>query len=73
MSLIERLKKDFSTMTIALMATAIVLNMVLGQVVSMLKLPIFLDSIGTVLVGILAGPWAGGLTGLITNLLWGII
>jgi energy-coupling factor transport system substrate-specific component len=73
MSLMERLKNDFSTMTIALMAAAIVLNMVLGQIVSMLKLPIFLDSIGTVLVGILAGPWAGGLTGLITNLLWGII
>lgn len=66
-------KKIFSTMTLALMAVAIVINMVLGQIASMLKLPIFLDSIGTVLVGILAGPWAGGLTGLITNLIWGLI
>jgi len=32
------------------MAVAIVLNIVIGQVVSLLKLPIFLDSIGTVLV-----------------------
>lgn len=37
------------------------------RLLSMLKLPIFLDSIGTVLVGIMAGPWAGGLTGLLPN------
>lgn len=73
MSLSERLEKDFSTLTLALMAVAIVLNIVLGQVVSLLKLPIFLDSIGTVLVALLAGPWAGGLTGLLTNLIWGLI
>ena len=73
MSLSTRLKKDFSTLTIALMAVAIVLNIVLGQVVSLLKLPIFLDSIGTMLVALLAGPWAGALTGLLTNLIWGLI
>lgn len=73
MSTENQSKKFFPTMTLALMAVAIVINMVLGQIASMLKLPIFLDSIGTVLVGILAGPWAGGLTGLITNLLWGLI
>lgn len=73
MSLKEQLKKDFSTLTLALMAVAIVLNIVLGQLVSLLKLPIFLDSIGTVLVALLAGPWAGGLTGLLTNLIWGLI
>jgi energy-coupling factor transport system substrate-specific component len=73
MSLKEQLKKDFSTLTLALMAVAIVLNIVLGQVVSLLKLPIFLDSIGTVLVALLAGPWAGALTGLLSNLIWGLI
>jgi energy-coupling factor transport system substrate-specific component len=73
MSLTQQLKKDFSTLTLALIAVAIVLNIVLGQVVSLLKLPIFLDSIGTVLVALLAGPWAGGLTGLLTNLIWGLI
>ncbi len=73
MSFKEKLKKDFSTITLVLMAVAIVLNIVVGQLVSLLKLPIFLDSIGTILVGILAGPWAGGLTGLLTNLIWGLI
>ena len=73
MSLKAQLKKDFTTITLVLMAVAIVLNIVVGQLVSLLKLPIFLDSIGTILVGILAGPWAGGLTGLLTNLIWGLI
>jgi energy-coupling factor transport system substrate-specific component len=69
----EILKSKFSTVTLALIAFAIVLNMAIGQLVALLKLPIFLDSIGTILVGILAGPIAGGLTGLLTNLLWGLI
>lgn len=73
MGFTENIKKDFSTLTVVLIAVAIVINIAAGQLVSFLKLPIFLDSIGTVLVGILAGPWAGGLTGLITNLIWGII
>ena len=69
----EKFSKTFSTLTLALIAFAIVLNMAIGQLVSLLKLPIFLDSIGTILVGILAGPLAGGVTGLLTNLIWGLI
>ena len=73
MALIEQFKKNFTTTTMVFMAVAIVVNIVIGQLVSLLKLPIFLDSIGTILVGVLAGPIAGGLTGLLTNLIWGII
>jgi energy-coupling factor transport system substrate-specific component len=69
----KNVKFTFSTMTLALIAMAIVLNIAIGQLVALLKLPIFLDSIGTVLVGILAGPLAGGLTGLLTNLIWGMV
>jgi energy-coupling factor transport system substrate-specific component len=72
MNFFERVKKDFSTFTWVLIAVAIVLNIVVGQLVSLLKLPVFLDSIGTVLVAVLAGPWAGGLAGLLTNLIWGL-
>jgi len=73
MNLSKRLKEDFTTTTIVLMSVAIVINIIAGQLVSMLKIPVYLDSIGTVLVGLLAGPWAGGLTGLLTNLIWGLI
>jgi len=73
MGINEQIKKDFTTFTWVLIAVAIAVNIVVGQLVSLLKLPIFLDSIGTVLVGVLAGPWAGGLAGLLTNLIWGVI
>lgn len=73
MSFSKTLKKDFSTITLTLIPVAIVLNIVIGQITSALKLPIFLDSIGTILVGILAGPWAGLITGLLTNIIWGLI
>ncbi|NWG19025.1 MAG: ECF transporter S component [Chloroflexi bacterium] len=57
---------------LALIPIAIAINVVLGQLVqNVLKLPIYLDSIGTVLVGILLGPLAGAITGLIANVIWG--
>jgi energy-coupling factor transport system substrate-specific component len=74
MTLTKRLRSDFSTTTLALIPVAIVINIVIGQIVqNVLKLPIYLDSIGTVLVAVLAGPLAGALTGALANLLWGII
>jgi hypothetical protein len=61
----------FDTRTIVLIPIAIAINIVLGQTVAaVLKVPIYLDSIGTVLVGVLAGPIPGLVTGLVTNLLW---
>jgi hypothetical protein len=61
----------FSTRVITLMPVAIAINIVLGYTVqTVLKLPIYLDSIGTILVGVLAGPIAGALTGVLSNLIW---
>jgi len=51
---------------------AIAINIAIGQLVYALKIPLYLDSVGTVLVGALAGPWAGALTGLLANLVWGL-
>lgn len=63
----------FTTRTLVLMAIGVALNMALGQAASFLSLPVFLDSLGTMIAAILCGPIVGGLTGLITNLIWGII
>ena len=65
---------QFTTRTFALMPVAIALNIVLGgAVANAIKLPIYLDSIGTILVGVLCGPIAGALTGGVTNLLWSYV
>src|SRR5919106_1179520 len=68
---IASIARQFDTRTIVLMPLAIAINIILGQAVAAaLKIPIYLDSIGTILVGALAGPIPGALTGLLANLLW---
>jgi hypothetical protein len=67
----ESISRQFSTRTIVLIPIAIAINIILGQTVAAaLKVPIYLDSIGTILVGVLAGPLAGALTGGLANLIW---
>lgn len=68
-----RMQKDFSTLTWVLMPVAIAINGVIGYIVGQIKLPVFLDSIGTVLVAALAGPWAGALTGALSNFVIGML
>jgi energy-coupling factor transport system substrate-specific component len=68
-----RRSRDFATATLSLMAVAIAINIALGSVTALLRLPLYLDSVGTVLVGALAGPWAGALTGLLSDLVWSLL
>lgn len=48
------------------------INIIGGTLNSALKLPIFLDSIGTMLSAVLLGPWLGALTGILSNVFIGI-
>jgi energy-coupling factor transport system substrate-specific component len=66
----ERLKQEFSTLTIVTIPVAIAINVAIGQLVIALKIPLYLDSVGTVLVGVLIGPWAGAVTGFLSNVVW---
>ncbi len=68
-----RRSRDLTTSVLALMGVAIAINITVGSITVLLRLPIYLDSIGTVLVGALAGPWAGALTGILSNLIWSIL
>ncbi|CAN5795614.1 hypothetical protein BH20CHL5_BH20CHL5_01700 [soil metagenome] len=68
---VESISRQFDTRTIVLIPIAIAFNIVLGQAVAQaLKIPIYLDSIGTILVGAVAGPIPGAVTGFLANILW---
>ncbi|MGH2357232.1 MAG: hypothetical protein ACRDGJ_04375 [Candidatus Limnocylindria bacterium] len=68
---VASIARQFDTRTIVLIPLAIAINIILGQAVAAaLKIPIYLDSIGTILVGALAGPIPGALTGFLANVLW---
>ncbi len=73
LAVIARRTRDLSTATLTLMAVAIAINLVLGSLTVALRLPLYLDSVGTILVAALAGPWAGALTGALANLLWSFL
>ena len=71
---LDSLAREFTTRTYLLMAVGIAVNIILGQAVgAALKIPIYLDSIGTILVGVLCGPIAGAVTGALGNLLWSYV
>jgi energy-coupling factor transport system substrate-specific component len=70
--MIEKIKSNFNTQAWVLIPIAIAINIAMGQIILVLKLPVYLDSIGTVLVAVLCGPWAGALTGALSNVIWGI-
>ncbi|MFN8459838.1 MAG: ECF transporter S component [Anaerolineae bacterium] len=56
-----------TTYVIALVPAAVALNVVGSFINTVLKLPLFLDMIGTAVVAITIGPWWGALVGALTN------
>ncbi|MBP3088981.1 ECF transporter S component [Corynebacterium sp. sy017] len=59
--------------TIAIVPVALVLNIVVGQIIGSIGVPLYLDSVGTVLVAALAGPVAGLATGTLSSVVWGLL
>ena len=55
---------------VSMILVALVLNIVVGQIIGSVGIPLYLDSTGTVLVAALAGPWAGIATGVLSSLVW---
>lgn len=66
------IKNDFTIMALLMLPIAVGVNFVGGQIASLLKLPVYLDTIGTLFTAMLCGPWVGGLSGILTNLILGI-
>lgn len=66
------IKEDFSMLAILIIPVAVAVNFVGGQLASLLKLPCYLDAIGTIFGAMLCGPWVGAVIGLVTNIVTGI-
>lgn len=58
--------------TLALIPFAAAFNIIVGQLIGFSGIPLYLDSVATILIGVLAGPAAGAMTGAVTNLAWGL-
>lgn len=64
---IARFFGGYGRLTLFLIPIGIATNFIGGQIASLLKLPMYLDSIGTILVGALCGGLPGALVGFISN------
>ena len=62
-------RRKLGTYQICLIALAIVMNVIGGQIALALRLPIYLDSIGTIMIGAMLGPWCGLIPGLLGGLI----
>ncbi|WP_022756810.1 ECF transporter S component [Butyrivibrio fibrisolvens] len=68
----ERMKMKYNVKKLTIIAAAVAINIVGSKIALVLSLPIFLDSIGTMLAAFTLGPVAGGLTALVGGLICGV-
>ncbi len=62
--------RNRKTFILTLCAMAVALNIVLGAIQTIAKIPLlYLDTIGTIFIAVLFGPWQGAAVGAVTNLL----
>jgi energy-coupling factor transport system substrate-specific component len=65
----ERFAEELTGPALPFVAFCIALNLTAGQITAALKIPLYLDSIGTILVAVLVGPWSAVLCGSTANIL----
>ncbi|QNE36900.1 ECF transporter S component [Leifsonia shinshuensis] len=66
---LARFFAGYGRLTIFLIPIGVATNFIGGQLANLLKLPIYLDSIGTVLVGALCGGLPGAVVGAVSNVI----
>lgn len=65
-------KKKITSYQLCLAAMAAGLNVAGGQLALMLRLPVYLDSIGTIFTGAFLGPWFGMVPSLLSGIIMGV-
>ena len=61
--------KDLGKLTLFLIPIGIAVNFIGGQIAILLRLPLYLDAIGTIVVGAICGVIPGIIVGLVSNIL----
>ncbi len=69
----ERVSSQFTTLTWVLIPVAVGINVVGGALTNALRIPLFLDVIGTLLLAILAGPLVAAVGGILTNVVLTVV
>jgi len=65
--------KDLGKLTLFLIPIGIAVNFIGGQIAILLRLPLYLDAIGTVILSAIMGPWIGAISGLLSSFITSLI
>jgi energy-coupling factor transport system substrate-specific component len=71
MKIADTLRRDFTTSALVLISLCVGLNIAGQFFTQSLRLPLWLNVQGTMIAGVLGGPWVGAATGLLTNVVAG--
>src|ERR1700730_16791684 len=72
MSMKEAFRFRITTSGIVMIPVAVGINFVGKEIANALNLPMWLDSIGTILAAVIAGPWIGAISGAVNNIFFGL-
>jgi len=65
--------KDLGKLTLFLIPIGIAVNFIGGQIAILLRLPLYLDAIGTVILSAIMEPWIGAISGLLSSFITSLI
>ena len=65
----QRLSSELSGSGLPFLGFAVALNLSMGGLAAALKIPFYMDMVGTVLVAVLCGPWSAVIAGSLSNIL----
>ena len=69
----EEFRRQTSGTALPLIAVGIGINVVMGEITAVAKIPLYLDSVGTVFIAVCCGMYAGAVCGLLSNITSGMI
>ena len=73
MSFWSRIKAEFTTTALVLIPIGIAINQIGRWIHTILGLPVWLDTIGTMFMAMLCGPWVAAIGGFLTNVATALI
>jgi len=65
----QRLSSELVGSGLPFLGFAVALNLSMGQLTAALKIPFYMDMVGTVMVAVLCGPWSAVIAGSLSNIL----
>ncbi|MDE3057154.1 MAG: ECF transporter S component [Bacteroidota bacterium] len=73
LSLRKQFRLQTSGVALPLIAMGIGINLVMGEITALARIPLYLDSIGTIFIAASCGMYAGVVCGILSNIVAGII